>query len=115
MSKAKTKNTTKYCSVRIKAESKKAAKAWLEKANKKDFGRTVKFDELFDLAIGLVTSEHIELLQDRSMTNEDHKENLRQKYVALIGPISKDGFTGFMMTPQFQDFLRQQGSLKSAA
>jgi hypothetical protein len=115
MSKARVKTSTKCCSVRIKSDSKKAAKALLEKANKKDFGRTVKFDELFDLAIGLINSEHIELLQRRSMTNEDRKENLRQKYVALKGPISKDEFTGFMMTPQFQDFLRQQENLKSVA
>lgn len=102
-------------SVRIRSESKQKASALLDEANKKEFGRTVKFDELFDLAIGLVNREHIELLQSRSMTNEDRKENLRQKYIAVNGPISKDEFTGFMMTPQFQDFLRQQENLKSAA
>ena len=113
--KKNSKAATDVVSVRIRSESKQKASVILDEANKKGFGRTVKFDELFDLAIDLINREHIELLQSRSMTNEDRKEELRQKYVALNGPISKDDFTGFMMTPQFQDFLREQENLKSAA
>lgn len=102
------KGVTKMASVRIRSESKKRAFSLLEQANRKVFGRKVKLDDLIDLAIGLVAKEHIETLQNRSMTNEDRKEDLRRKYVALHGPISKDEFTGFMMTPAFSAFLQEQ-------
>ncbi len=102
-------------SVRIRSRSKAKAALLLDEANKKDYGRTVKFDELFDLAIELVTPEHLKVLQGQSMTNKDRKEILRKKYMELNGHISEDEFIGFMMTPQFQDFLNQQSGLNPAA
>ncbi|PWU19423.1 MAG: hypothetical protein C5B49_05765 [Bdellovibrio sp.] len=107
MSKQKNKNATKYASVRIKADSRGQAAALLIAANKKTYGRKVKLDELIELALSLVTSDHIKLLQSRSLTNEDKKEMLRQKYVEVRGPISRDEFTGFMMTSDFQSFLAE--------
>ena len=76
--------------------------------NKKEIGRKVRVDALLDLALNLVTAEHIKMLQDHSLTNEDRKEILRQQYVATRGPISKDEFTGFMMTAAFYEFLKEQ-------
>lgn len=43
--------------------------------------------------------------RDNSLSNEDRKEILRQKYIEHRGPISKDEFTGFMMKSEFQEFL----------
>ncbi len=77
--KSKDKNAAKHVSIRVRNSSKKLAAALLEKANDKKFGRKIKIDELFELAVTLVTSEHINLLQGNSMTNEDRKEVLRQK------------------------------------
>lgn len=108
------KSAMKMASVRIRSESKKRAFSLLEQANKKGFGRKVKLDDLIALAIGLVANEHIEMLQGQSMTNEDRKEELRRRYVALRGPISKDEFTGFMMTPEFSVFMQEQQHQRSA-
>lgn len=88
--KSKNKNAAKFASVRISLESKKLASSILAKANTKKFGRKVKFDELIALAISLVTPEHIKVLQEKSMTNEDRKELLRQKYIEARGPITRD-------------------------
>ena len=114
-SKASGKKNAGFCSVRIRSVSKERAEALLLASNKKKTGRKVKFDELFELAIGLVTDEHIKVLQERSLTHEDRKEILRQKYIAIRGPISTDEFTGFMMTQEFLGFVAEQGGLTLAA
>lgn len=69
-------------------------------------------DDLFDLALGLGTTEHLKVLQERSLTHEDRKELLRQEYVELHGQITRDEFTGFMMTSGFTEFLKEAGSVK---
>src|SRR5437868_2450 len=94
-SKSKIKNAAKCASVRIYSTGKKRASELLDAANDKEFGRSVKLPELFELALSLVTSDHIRQLQDRSATNEDRKEHLRQVYIKKHGQISKDDFTGF--------------------
>ena len=108
MTKMKSKNPSNFVSIRVKSESKNKAGSILSMANKKRLGRKVKLPELFDLAIGLLTDDHIQLLQEKSMTNEDRKEVLRQKYIERRGTITKDDFTGFMMKPEFLDFMKDQ-------
>lgn len=113
LSKSKAKGAAKHASVRIKAASKKVALALRDNANEKPTGRKIKLDDIFELALTLVTSEHLKTLQERSMTHEDRKEVLRQNYIKARGPISKDDFTGFMMTVEFQDFLKEQDTTNS--
>ena len=108
MSKPKAKTGDKKCSVRIKATAKIAAKLLLKKVNEKALGRTIKFDELIDLALTLVTDDHLKTLQEVSLSNEDRKERLRQVYISKVGAISKDEWTGFTMTKAFHDFLDAQ-------
>lgn len=97
-------------SVRVYERSIKKADGILEKANKKKFGRKIKFYDVVDLALGLVTESHIETLQRGSMTFANRQEELRQKYIEKRGWISEDGFIGFMMSCDFQDFLREQSN-----
>jgi hypothetical protein len=78
--------------------------------NKKKSGRKVKFDDLIELAIGLVSDEHIKVLQERSLTNEDRVDQLRQRYIETRGPITEDQFIGFMLTADFHDFVMEQNS-----
>jgi len=92
-------------SVRINFEIQKKAERILLLANKKKVGRRVKIDHLLSLALDLVSEEDIKKLQNQSLTNEDRKEILRLKWVALNGPISKDEFTGFMMTEEYFNFV----------
>ena len=106
--KPKTKSDTKSASVRVRQGAKERAALLLLAANKKKLGRKVKFEDLFELAIGLVTDEHVKLLQERSLTHEDRKEQLRQRYIELRGPISKDSFVGFLMSADFPEFMKEQ-------
>lgn len=108
MTKVNGKNNVKHTSVRIKSESKNKAKSILLNANKKKHGRTIKLPDLIELAINLLTDEHIKVLQERSLSFEDRKEILRQNYIQKCGFISKDEFIGFMMQAEFQEFLKGQ-------
>ena len=115
MSKSKAKCAAKHASVRVKAASKKVALALRDEANNKPSGRKVKLDDIFELALNLVTSEHLKALQEQSLTNEDRKELLRQKYIETHGPISRDQFTGLMMSAEFATFLTEQNQAQKVS
>lgn len=93
---------------RISNENEKRIKKLLNLANNKKAGRKVKFDQLIQLALELVTEDHLKKLQDQTLKNEDRQELLRQKYISQRGPISKDEFIGFMMTAEYFEFLKSQ-------
>ena len=109
------KTTQKLKSIRISLENQKMVEKILVIANKKKLGRKIKFDQLLSLAVDILTEEHIKKLQDQSLSNEDRKENLRQKWSELHGPVSKETFTGVMMKAEFFDFLREQAASANVA
>lgn len=113
--KANTKTSAKNKSVRISIENQKKADKVLAVANKKKLGRKIKLDHILAIALDLVTEEHIRMMQDQSLSNEDRKEQLRQRYIEARGPISRDEFTGFMLTKEFFEFLAEQPGIMSAA
>jgi Rps23 Pro-64 3,4-dihydroxylase Tpa1-like proline 4-hydroxylase len=102
-------------SIRINSEVQKKVERLLLSANKKKAGRKIKVDQLLSLALDLVSDEHIKKLQEQSLSNEDRKEQLRQRYIEIRGPISRDEFTGFMLTKEFSEFLAEQSFAASAA
>ena len=115
VSKKNAKGAAKHVSIRVTATTKKLAKSLRDEANKKLVGRTIMMDEIYELAVSLVTPAHLKMLQDKSLTHDDRKELLRQKYVELHGPISKDDWTGFTMSKAFHEFLELQSVKQVAA
>jgi hypothetical protein len=83
-----------WCTVRVSSETRKLAEGIVKTANEKPTGKKIKLDEVLQMGLGLIQQGHIEKLQENSLTHEDRKEILRQKYIAVRGPISKDEFTG---------------------
>ncbi|MBL7558120.1 MAG: hypothetical protein JNM24_19980 [Bdellovibrionaceae bacterium] len=105
-----------FCSIRIKDNTKKNAAILQEAANKKKFGRKIKLNDVIDFALSLLQPEHIKKLQTQSFTNEDRKEQMRLIYIDKIGTITKEEFTGFMMTDEFTEFRKQHfAEISSAA
>ncbi len=115
VAKTNLKTTQKMKSIRISLENQKKAEKFLNLANKKKIGRTVKFDQALSIALDLLTEDHAKVLQDQSLSNEDRKEILRQKWAELYGPISKDAFTGAMLTKDFSEFLKITESAENVA
>lgn len=83
-----------HASLRVRRDTRKRVLAELARANKKDFGRRVRTDELIALAISLITPTHISKLQDASLSNADRLEADFRAYVAKNGPIAKDDYLG---------------------
>jgi hypothetical protein len=113
--KSNARQSKKSVSLRVGHETKTKTDRKLEVANKKRCGRKIKADELLNLALDLVTEEHIKQLQEASLTNEDRRELLRQQYIETHGTISRDQFLGFMMTVEFQNFLKEHNSTQVIA
>lgn len=89
-------NTKKVAatSLRVKPETRKRLLAELAKANKKSFGRRVRADQLLNLLLTLLRPEHIQKLQDESLSNADRIEMMYREHVKRHGTISKDEFLG---------------------
>lgn len=113
--KKNSKNAAKKSSVRITADQKQWADDFLEKANSKKFGRSIKFEDAFQLFLEEMNERHMEILRERSLTGDDRKEILRQKYIEQNGQISKADFTEFMMKPEYLEFMRSQGLWEKVA
>ena len=94
--KAKT-NIVTTAPVRVKRETRKKVLQELAKANKKDFGRNLRAEDLIAFAITLVQPEHIKQLQESTLSNGDRLEQKFKDYVARYGSLSKDEFLGKLL------------------
>lgn len=95
--KKKNKIETNHSLIRVSSETRKKLQNQIEKINQKDFGRTVRADELISIALDLVRSEHIERLQQASLSNFERMERDYKAYIAKHGPISKDDYLGMLL------------------
>lgn len=76
----------------------------LAKINNKNLGKRIKLDQFLHALLQKVDDDLIQGLRETSLTNEDKKELYRQLYIKKIGKITKDEFTGFVMSSDFFEF-----------
>lgn len=108
----KSKNqTTSTTPIRVKRETRKKILQELAKANKKDFGRKVRADDLIALALSFVRAEHIEQLQDATLSNADRLDRRYREFVAQHGHISKDVFLGKLLSGSLAEIEASRGAL----
>ena len=86
--------------LRVKAETRKRILNELAKVNKKSFGRTVRPDHLLNLLLNLLKPEHIQKLQDESLSNADRLEIKFREHQKVHGVISKDEFLGRLLASE---------------
>ena len=115
VNKAKKQTGTKWKTVRVREEMKTRAHLKLKEINNKDRGRKLKLDEVLSFALERLTDSDIQVLRERSLSNADRKESLRQKYIETYGAITIDEFEGFTMTAAYFEFLKEHGRSFSAA
>lgn len=85
---------TSNVSLRVKRDTKRRVLQELAKMNKKDFGRSIKADDLIMLALSLIEPRHISLLQEATLSNADRLELMYREHVKKYGATSKDEFLG---------------------
>ncbi|HEX7676320.1 MAG TPA: hypothetical protein VF412_19250 [Bdellovibrio sp.] len=83
--------------LRVKIETRKRLLSELAKINKKSFGRKVRVDQILNLLLDLLKQEHIQKLQDGSLSNADRIEMSYRDYIKKNGNVSKDEFLGILL------------------
>lgn len=83
---------------KLSLESSKLLTALRDRANKKSFGRKVKESEILDVAIKLVTSEHLKELQDATYSAQDRLKMRHEDYQRTNGKISFDAYIAKWMS-----------------
>ncbi len=106
----KLKAPAKSKSVRIGVRTFEKADRWVNLANEKKVGSKIKIDQVLNLALDLLTSEHVKKLQTESLKGSDLQEIMRQKYIRQYGNISKEEYIAFTTTSAYADFLVAQKS-----
>ena len=89
-----------YTNVRVKKTVKKTINGFLNKVNRKKFGRKVRDEAVIELAVSLLNDSHIKELQEKSLTNKDRLEIKYQEFIKVNGNISKDEFIGYLLSPE---------------
>lgn len=93
----KTKSSIKsiaYATLRVKRTTRKRVMEEVTKANRKDWGKRVKVDEIILLAINRVTATDIDSLQEASLSHADRLERDYRQYLTKHDSISKDEYLG---------------------
>lgn len=83
-----------YTALRVRREIRRQLSDYLDAANKKDFGRRVRADEILSLALSLITPQHLQQLQEAALSNSDRLERDFRAYTAEHGAISRDEYLG---------------------
>ena len=113
-SKATNKKHSKGASVRITGDDAKLLKALRARIKSKTGVGNVRAGEIVSVALRLLGEDQVRELQERAVTAKHKKEQLRQKYVALRGPISPKEFDEFMTTAEYAEFLLEQHRSEAA-
>lgn len=100
-------------SVRISTDTFEKADRWVDLANEKKAGCKIKLDQILNLALGLLTSDHIKKLQSDSLKGSDLQEIMRQKYIKQFGNILKEDYIAFTTTSAYVEFLVSQSSINN--
>lgn len=83
--------------IRVKQETKQKINDLLVQINAKEMGRKVRPDDLILAALGLIKTEHIEKLKEKTLTNADKLEQMFKKYKENKLSVTKDEYIGLLL------------------
>ena len=78
----------------------KTLKQLKDKINKKNFGRSIRDTEIIALSLSLVNSDHIQKLQESTLSEKDRLHIAHEEYVKEQGKITLDQFIGLLIRGQ---------------
>ena len=77
-----------------------------ERANRKEFGRKVRDNEIIYLALTLLEAKHIEDLKDQTYSEQDRLRFAHLEYQKAHGRISLDQFIGKLIRGEIQTLVK---------
>ncbi|MBS1972649.1 MAG: hypothetical protein JSU04_20240 [Bdellovibrionales bacterium] len=87
---------------KLDPDSAKALQVLKDKANKKVFGRKVRDSEILALGLSLITTDHIQQLQNQTLSEKDRLHIAHEEYQRANGKISLDQFIGKLLAGEFR-------------
>lgn len=85
---------------KLDPETGKILKQLKDKINKKNFGRNIRDTEIISLSLGLIGTDHIQRLQESTLTEKDRLHIAHEDYVKENGKITLDQFIGLLIRNQ---------------
>ncbi len=82
---------------KLDPETGKLLKQLKDKINKKSFGRSIRDTEIISLSLGLIGNEHIQKLQESTLSEKDRLHLAHEDYVKVNGKITLDQFIGRLL------------------
>lgn len=82
---------------KLDLESAKALASLKERANKKAHGRKIKDSEIIAKALSLVEQQHLQELQETTLSEKDRLHMAHEDFVKSNGKISLDQFIGRLL------------------
>lgn len=85
---------------KLDPETGKALKQLKDKINKKSFGRSIRDSEIIGLSLSLITADHIQKLQESTLSEKDRLHIAHEDYVKEHGKVTLDQFIGLLIRGQ---------------
>lgn len=82
---------------KLDPDSAKLLQQLKDRANKKTHGRKVRDSEILALAIKQITAEHIQSLQEATLSERDRLQIAHEEFQRVNGKISIDQFIGKLL------------------
>lgn len=82
---------------KLDAEAAKLLQSLKDKANKKTFGRKVRDSEVISLGLSLINMDHIQILQNQTLSEKDRLHMAHEDYQKANGKITIDQFIGKLL------------------
>lgn len=83
--------------IRVTKATAKTIKVMIQKANKKNYGKKIRPDDLIQKSISLLTDDHLEEIKQSTMTNSDRLEIAYQEHCKTHGQLTKDEYFGLLL------------------
>lgn len=82
---------------KLDTESAKILQSLRDKVNKKTYGRKVKDSEIIAKALSLIETNHLQELQDSTLSEKDRLYMAHENFVKQNGKITMDQFIGKLL------------------
>lgn len=79
---------------KLDSDAAKVLQSLKDRANKKTFGRKVRDSEIIGLGLSLVSLEHIQHLQNQTLSEKDRLHLAHAEYQKVNGKLTLDQFIG---------------------
>lgn len=95
---------------KLDPEAAKLLQALKEKANKKTYGRKIRDTEIIAKALGLIEANHLQELQENTLSEKDRLHMAHEEFQKAHGKISLDQFIGKLLKGEISSKIQPKSA-----